>query len=71
VDYRTARHILGIAFDDPASDDLDVAAHPFLYWYDANGDGQWEVWIDRDEEGTSHAIRYDGDETDTLIKNRT
>ena len=30
VDYRTARHILGISYDDPASEALDVASHPFL-----------------------------------------
>jgi hypothetical protein len=49
VDYRTARHILGISYDDPASEEPDVALFPLFYWYDANQDGQWEMWVDRDE----------------------
>ena len=28
VDYRTARHILSISYDDPASDEPDVALYP-------------------------------------------
>ncbi len=60
VDYRTARHILGISFDDPASQEPDVASHPLFYWYDPDQDGRWELWIDREEEG--HLVdvtRYD------------
>ena len=51
VDYRTARHILSISYDDPASDEPDVALHPLFYWYNPPQDGQWELWIDREEEG--------------------
>lgn len=51
VDYRTARHILGIHFDDPASEEPHVAPYPLFYWYDAHQDGQWKMWVDRDEEG--------------------
>jgi hypothetical protein len=60
VDYRTACHIMGVSYDDPASGEPTVAPYPFMYWYDANQDGQWEMWIDRDEEGhLDHAARYD------------
>lgn len=68
VDYRTARHILGIAYDDPASGEPDVASHPLFYWYDPNQDGQWELWIDREEEG--HLVdvtRYDWKQGDDLL----
>ncbi len=68
VDYRTARHILGISYDDPASEALEVASHPFLYWYDANQDGQWEMWIDREEAGQlANAARYDWRQGEDLI----
>ncbi len=70
VDYRTARHILGISYDDPAHEELDVAADPMFYWYDAHRDGQWELWVDRDEEGASHAVRYDWKQGADLIANR-
>ena len=68
VDYRTARHIMGISFDDPASEEPDVALHPLFYWYDANQDGQWEMWVDRDEEGhLTNAMRYDWRQGEDLI----
>ena len=67
VDYRTARHILGISYDDPANEEPDVATNPVMYWYDAKRDGQWELWIDRDEEGLSRAIRYDWRQGENLI----
>ena len=68
VDYRTARHILGISYDDPASEEPNVAPYPFFYWYDANQDGQWEMWVDRDEEGQlPNAVRYDWRQDEELI----
>ncbi len=68
VDYRTARHILGISYDDPASEEPDVALFPLLYWYDANQDGQWEMWVDRDETGRlTDAVRYDWRQGQELI----
>lgn len=68
VDYRTARHILGIAFDDPASAEPDVALHPLFYWYDPHQDGQWELWIDREEEGRLVDVtRYDWRQGDDLL----
>ena len=48
VDYRTARHILGISYDDPASSRTGCSVAPLFYWYDRNHDGQWELWIDRE-----------------------
>ncbi len=68
VDYRTARHILGISYDDPSSEEPDVAVHPLLYWYDPDQDGRWELWIDREEEGRSADLtRYDWEQGDDLL----
>ncbi|MBS0170960.1 MAG: hypothetical protein JSR62_11445 [Nitrospira sp.] len=68
VDYRTARHILGITYDDPASEEPEVAAHPLFYWYDRYQDGQWELWIDREEEGDLVDVtRYDWRQGDDLV----
>jgi hypothetical protein len=59
VDYRTARQIMGISYDDPASAELDVAPYPIFYWYDPKQDGQWELWMDPDGEGRlTDAVRY-------------
>ena len=58
VNYRTARHIMGISF----------VRHPLFYWYDANQDGRWEMWIDRDEEGElANAARCDWRQGKDLI----
>ena len=60
VDYRTARHIVGISYDDPATESLEVSPHPVLYWYDPHRDGRWQTWVDRDEQGTpANATPYD------------
>ena len=68
VDYRTARHIMGISYDDPASEEPDVALYPLFYWYDANQDGQWEMWVDRDEAGhLANAMPYDWRQGEELI----
>jgi hypothetical protein len=68
VDYRTARHILGISYDDPTSEEPDVALYPLFYWYDADQDGQWEMWVERDEEGhLGNAMRYDWEQGEELI----
>ncbi|HQR13656.1 MAG TPA: hypothetical protein PKW52_03695 [Nitrospira sp.] len=68
VDYRTARHMLGISLDDPASQEPEVARHPLFYWFDPNQDGQWELWIDREEQG--HLVdvtRYDWRQGEDLL----
>ena len=68
VDYRTARHILGLSYDDPTSEELDVAPYPIFYWYDAKQDGQWDMWVDRDEEGhLADAVRYDWRQGEELM----
>ncbi len=68
VDYRTARHILGISYDDPASEEPDVAPFPLLYWYDADQNGQWEMWVDREETGQpTEAVRYDWRQGEDLL----
>lgn len=40
ADYRTARHIPGISYDDPASEEADAALHPLFYRYDPHQDGR-------------------------------
>lgn len=74
IDYRTARQILGLAYDDPAIESLDVATHPLFYWYDADQDGHWRMLVDREGEGQlAHAEPYDwrqGEDLLTLSKTR-
>lgn len=68
VDYRTARQIMGVSYDDPAAGELDIAPHPLFYWYDADQDGQWEMWVDRDGEGRpADMARYDWRQGEELI----
>ena len=73
VDYRTARHILSISYDDPTSEEPDVAEFPLFYWYDADQNGQWAMWVDREETGRQiDAVRYDwkqGEDLLTLYQN--
>lgn len=68
VDYRTARQIMGIAYDDPATEQVDVAANPIFYWYDARQDGQWHMWVDREGQGRLADVeRYDWRQGEELI----
>jgi hypothetical protein len=68
VDYRTARQIMGLSYDDPATEALDVAPNPIFYWYDAEQDGQWEMWVDRDGEGRlADAVHYDWRQGEELM----
>ncbi len=60
VDYRTARQIMWVSFDDPAAEALDVAPYPILYWHDADQSEEWELWVDRDGDGhVGNVVRYD------------
>ncbi|MCC2643080.1 MAG: exported protein of unknown function [Nitrospira sp.] len=70
VDYRTARHILGISYDDPAAEALDVAPYPIFYWYDPHQDGRWEIWVDRGGEGWTAAERAISLKRFAMIGNR-
>ncbi len=68
VDYRTARQILGLAYDDPAIESLDVGPHPLFYWYDADQDGHWRMLVDRGGEGQlAHAEPYDWKQGEDLL----
>ncbi len=68
VDDRTARHILWISYDNPASEEPDVAPFPLLYGYDADQNGQWEMWGDREETGQlTEAVRYDWRQGEDLL----
>lgn len=68
VDYRTARHILGLAYDDPVIESLDVAPYPLFYWYDADQDGHWIMLVDRKGDGQpAHAEPYDWRQGEDLL----
>lgn len=68
VDYRTARHILGLAYDDPAIESLDVSPNPLFYWYDADQDGHWRMVVDREGDGQlAHAEPYDWRQGEDLL----
>ena len=42
--------------------------HRIVFWYDANQDGQWELWIDREEKGRLVDVtRYDWRQGDDLL----
>lgn len=72
VDYRTARQIMGISYDDPATEALDVTSYPIFYWYDAEQDGQWEMWVDRDGAGhLADAVHYDWRQGEELVTARS
>ena len=60
VDYRTARQIMEVSYNDPAAGELDVAPYPIFYWYDAEQNGHWEMWVDREGRGhLADIVRYD------------
>jgi hypothetical protein len=60
VDYRTARQIIEVSYNDPAAGELGVAPYPIFYWYDVDQDGQWEMWVDRKGQGhLADIVRYD------------
>jgi hypothetical protein len=60
VDYRTARQIMEVSYNDPTAGELDVAPYPIFYWYDADQDGHWEMWMDREGQGhLADIVRYD------------
>jgi len=65
VNYRTARQIMSIAQEHLESDDIDVSQYPLFYWFDANGDGDYddpgEMFIDQHMRGCGCDIKpYEG-----------
>ena len=52
-DYRTARQIILSEYNEFWNSVVHTIEHPLFYWYDSNGDGQLEMWVDQKVEGCS------------------
>ena len=51
VDYKTARQIVLSEYNEYWNSVVDTREFPLFYWYDANHDGQFEMWVDSEVEG--------------------
>ena len=65
VNYRTARLIMTIAQEDLDRDYVDASQSPLFYWFDANGDGDYddpgEMFVDQQSRGCGCDIKpYQG-----------
>ncbi len=62
VDYRTARQILLSEYNEHWNTVVETKAYPLFFWYDADQDGRFEMWIDRQVEGCRcDIVRYDAE----------
>ena len=51
VDYRTARQIIISEYNEYWNSVVHTKDYPLFYWYDANQDGQFDMWVDQKVEG--------------------
>lgn len=51
VDYRTARQIIRSEYNDYGDTVVIATPHPLFYWYDAEDQGVFSMWIDPKGEG--------------------
>ena len=51
VDYKTARQIILSEYNEYWNTVVETKEFPLFYWYDADHDGEWEMWVDRKVEG--------------------
>ena len=51
IDYRTARQIIRSEYNDYGDTVVEATPHPLFYWYDAEDDGVFSMWIDPKGEG--------------------
>ena len=51
IDYRTARQIVLSEYNELWNSVVHAIEHPLFYWYDSDGDGQLEMWVDQKVEG--------------------
>ncbi len=59
VDYKTARQILSAEYSEEWNTIVETKEFPLFYWYDADHDGQFGMWIDRRVEGCPcDIVRY-------------
>ena len=62
VDYKTARQILISEYNEYWNTVVETKEFPLFYWYDANHDGRFAMWVDRQVEGcTCDIVRYDAE----------
>ena len=53
VDYKTARQIVLSEYNEYWDSVVETKEYPLFYWYDANHDGQFAMWVDQQVEGCS------------------
>ena len=53
INYRTARQIILSEYNEFWNSVVHTIEYPLFYWYDSNGDGQLEMWVDQKVEGCS------------------
>ncbi len=51
VDYKTARQIVLSEYNEYWNTVVDVIEFPLFYWYDADHNGTFDMWVDRKVEG--------------------
>ena len=51
VDYKTARQIVLSEYNEYWNTVVDVIEFPLFYWYDADHNGTFNMWVDRKVEG--------------------
>ena len=60
VDFKTARQIIISEYNEFWDSVVETREHPLFYWYDANRDGHFDMWIDQKGKGCSCDIKpYD------------
>ena len=60
IDYRTARQILVSEQNAYGNTVVETKGYPLFYWYDADQNGHFAMWVDRQVEGCRCDIeRYD------------
>ena len=69
VDYKTARQIILSYYNEYWNSVVETKEFPLFYWHDANHDGDFEMWVDRQVEGCPCDIhRYEPmEEPETVL----
>jgi hypothetical protein len=53
IDFRTARQIIQSEYNDYGDTVVEATPHPLFYWYDAEENGIFSMWIDPKGDGCS------------------
>ncbi len=60
VNYKTARQILVAGYNEYWNTVVETKAFPLFYWYDADQNGHFAMWVDQNVEGCAcDIVRYD------------